>query len=52
MKDTRVSKIKNFNDDGQKDCPKHVEIYSKNEAEKLVHLGDFIIRIFSRCTVT
>jgi hypothetical protein len=25
-------------DDGQKNCPKHVEFYSKNEFEKLVHL--------------
>jgi len=32
-------------DDGQKTCPKHVEFYSKNKFEKLVHLG-FIIRIY------
>ena len=25
-------------DDGQKNCPKHVEFYSKNKFEKLVHL--------------
>jgi hypothetical protein len=31
-------------DDGQKTCPKHVEFYSKNKFEKLVHLVDFIIR--------
>jgi hypothetical protein len=32
-------------DDGQKTCPKHVEFYSKNKFEKLVHLVGFIIRI-------
>jgi len=25
-------------DDGQRNCPKHVEFYSKNKSEKLVHL--------------
>ena len=42
-------------DDGQKNCPKHVEFCSKNKFEKLVHLAGFIIRnyfeswlIFSR----
>ena len=33
-------------DDGQKDCPKHIEFYSKNKFEKLVHLVGFIIRIY------
>ena len=33
-------------DDGQKTCPKHVEFYSKNKFEKLVHLAGFIIRIY------
>ena len=33
-------------DNGQKTCPKHVEIYSQNKFEKLVHLICFIIRIF------
>jgi hypothetical protein len=33
-------------DDGQRNCPKHVEFYSKNKFEKLVHLVGFIIRIF------
>ena len=32
-------------DDGQRYCPKHVEFYSKNKFEKLVHLVGFIIRI-------
>jgi hypothetical protein len=32
-------------DDGQRNCPKHVELYSKNKFEKLVHLVTFIIRI-------
>jgi len=30
-------------DDGQRNCPKHVEFYSKNKYEKLVHLVGFII---------
>ena len=33
-------------DDGQRNCPKHVEFYSKNKLEKLVHLVGFIIRIY------
>ena len=32
-------------DDGQTNCPKHVEFNSKNKFEKLVHLVGFIIRI-------
>jgi len=32
-------------DDGQRNCPKHVEFYSKNNFVKLVHLVGFIIRI-------
>jgi hypothetical protein len=39
-------------DDGQRNCPKHVEFNSKNKSEKSVHLVGFIIRNFSRCTVT
>ena len=31
-------------DDGQRNCPKHTEFYSKNKFEKLVHLVGFIIR--------
>jgi hypothetical protein len=31
-------------DDGQETCPKHVEFYSKNKFEKLVHLCGFILR--------
>jgi len=30
----------------QRICPKHVECYSKNKFEKLVHLVGFIIRIY------
>jgi len=33
-------------DDGQWNCLKHVEFYSKNKFEKLVHLVGFIIRIY------
>ena len=32
-------------DDVQRNCPKRVELYSKNKFEKLVHLVGFIIRI-------
>ena len=32
--------------DGQRNCPKHVEFYSKNKSEKLVYLVSFIIRIY------
>jgi len=31
---------------GQRNCPKHVEYYSKNKFEKLVHLVGFITRIY------
>ena len=31
-------------DDGQRKCQKHVEFYSKNKFEKLVHLVGFVIR--------
>ena len=27
-----------YSDDGQRNCPKHVEFYSKNKFEKLVHV--------------
>ena len=33
-------------DDGQWNCPKHLELYSKNIFWKLVHLVGFIIRIY------
>jgi hypothetical protein len=33
-------------DDGQRNCEKHVDFYSKNKLEKLVHLVGFIIRIY------
>jgi len=33
-------------DDGQRTCPKHVQFYSKNKFDKLVHLVGFIIRIY------
>ena len=39
-------------DDGQRNCPKHVEFYSKNIFEKLVHLVGFYCKNLSRCTVT
>jgi len=32
-------------DDGQRNCPKHEEFYSKNRFVKLVHLVGFIIII-------
>ena len=36
-------------DDGHKTCLKHVEFYSKNKFEKLVHLFGFIIRVCGNC---
>jgi len=33
-------------DDGQRNCPKYVEFYSKNKFEKLVHPVGFIIGIY------
>ena len=33
-------------DDGQRNCPKHVEFCSKNNFEKLVHVVGFIIKIY------
>jgi len=33
-------------DDGQRNCPKNVEFYSKNKFEKLVRIFAFIIRIY------
>ena len=33
-------------DDGQRNCLKHVEFYSKNKFEKLVHLVGFTVRIY------
>jgi hypothetical protein len=39
-------------DNGQRNCPKHVEFHSKNKFLKLVHLVGFIIRNLTRCTVT
>jgi hypothetical protein len=32
--------------DGQRNCPKHVDFYSKNKFEKLVHLFRFIMRTY------
>jgi len=34
-------------DDEQRNCPKHVEFYSKNKFEKLVHQVGFIVREYS-----
>ena len=39
-------------DDGQRNCPKHVEFHSKKKFEKLVHLAGFITRNLSRCMIT
>ena len=33
-------------DDGQRNCPKHVEFYSKNKFEELLYLVGFIIIIY------
>jgi len=34
-----VCTVKKTLDDGQRNCPKHVEFYSKNKFEKLMHLN-------------
>jgi hypothetical protein len=39
-----VCTVKKTPDDGQRNCPKHVEFYFKNKFEKSVHLVGFIIR--------
>ena len=39
--------IKKIPGDGQRNCPKHVEFYSKNKFEKSVHLDGFITRIYN-----
>jgi hypothetical protein len=31
-------------DDGQRNCPKHVEFHFHNKFEKLVHLVGFVVR--------
>jgi len=46
-----VCTVKN-SDDGQRNCPKHVDFYSKNKFEKLVHLVGFIIRKYKTVYVT
>ena len=38
-------------DDGQRNCPKHVEFHSEKKFEKLVHLVGFIVRKLSWFTV-
>jgi len=35
-------------DDGQRNCPKHVEFNSKNKFEKTMQLVGFVLRIESR----
>jgi hypothetical protein len=47
-----VFTVKKTLHNGQRNCPKHVEFYSKNKFEKSVNLVDFIIRNLTRCTVT
>ena len=37
---------KNSPDEGQRNCPKHVQFQSKYKFEKLAHLVGFIIRIY------
>jgi hypothetical protein len=39
-------------DDGQRNCPKHVDFHFKKKFEKLVHLIGFILRNLTGCTVT
>jgi len=44
-----VCTVKKTPDDGQRNCPKHVEFYSKNKFEKLLHLVGFIIGTEIKC---
>ena len=39
-------------DDGQRNCPKHVEFYSKNKLWEISASSWFYFKNFSRCTVT
>jgi hypothetical protein len=39
-----VCTVKKTPDDGQRNCPKHVEFYSQNKFEKSVNLVGFIVR--------
>jgi len=41
----------NTPDDGQRNCPKHVEFHSKVKFRKLVHLVSFIVPINSTVTI-
>jgi len=41
-----VCTLKKTPDDGQRNCPKHVEFHSKNKFEKLAHPVGFIITIY------
>ena len=41
-----VCTLKITPDDGRRNCPKHVEFYSKNKFEKSLHLLGFIILIY------
>ena len=36
----------NTPDDGQRNCPKHVEFYSKNKFEKFLNLFGFSIGVY------
>ena len=47
-----VCTVKKTPDDGQRNCPKHVEFYSKNKFEKLVHQVGFIIRKYFSLMMT
>jgi len=40
-----------FRPDGQRNCSKHVEFYSKNKFENLVHLIGFIIGVKYVCII-
>jgi len=42
----RVYSKKKTPDDGQRNCPKHVEFCYKNKFEKLLNLVGFIVRIY------
>jgi len=45
LKFIKTLHVSDSSSDGQRNCPKHVEIYFKNKFEKLINLVRFIIGI-------
>ena len=43
--DIAMCAVKRTPDDGQRNCPKHVEFYYKNKFERLIYVVSFIVRV-------